>query len=101
MRFLDDRVHKYLTPNPFIFLPFNAGPRICLGQQFAYNEVSFFLIRLLQKFSGVSLAQDAQPPGSIPPKSWKSAGGRQAIEKVWPMSHLTMYSHVSWAIFCF
>ena len=31
-RWLDERVHKYLG-HTFAFLPFNAGPRICLGQQ--------------------------------------------------------------------
>ena len=32
-RFLDERLDKYLTPNPAIFIPFNAGPRICLGKE--------------------------------------------------------------------
>ncbi|KAF7910793.1 uncharacterized protein EAF01_002302 [Botrytis porri] len=35
------------------YLPFNGGPRICLGQQYALTEASFFLIRLLQKFDQI------------------------------------------------
>ncbi|KAJ6579544.1 cytochrome P450 [Mycena vulgaris] len=91
-RFLDERVRKYLTPNPFIFLPFNAGPRICLGQQFAYHEASFFLVRLLQNFCGFSLASDAQPEATKPPASWKEAKGTQATEKIMLGLHLTMYA---------
>ncbi|KAF8583528.1 cytochrome P450 [Ramaria rubella] len=72
-RFLDDRVTKYLIPNPFIFMPFNSGPRICLGQQFAYNETTVMLVRLLQTFDTITFAPDAQ-------------------SKVWPKSHLTLYS---------
>ncbi|KAF8996816.1 cytochrome P450 monooxygenase pc-3 [Cyathus striatus] len=90
-RFIDERLAKYLTPNPFIFCPFNAGPRICLGQQFAYQESAFFLVRLLQQFSSFSLAQDAQPEDSLPPKSWAGAPGRKGNEKIRPQAHLTLY----------
>ncbi|PFH46829.1 hypothetical protein AMATHDRAFT_68991 [Amanita thiersii Skay4041] len=89
-RFLDDRQKKYLVPNPFIFLPFNAGPRICLGQQFAYHESSFFLIRLLQHFSGVTLVPEAQPPSARPPIEWALDAGRKGKEKIRIKSYLTM-----------
>ncbi|KAK0481275.1 cytochrome P450 [Armillaria novae-zelandiae] len=92
-RFLDSRLHKYLTPNPFIFVPFNAGPRICLGQQFAYNEASYYLIRLLQTFSSFGLATDAQPAEGIPPKSWtKAPGTTKGRDKIMFGLHLTMYA---------
>lgn len=92
-RFLDERLHKYLTPNPFIFLPFNAGPRICLGQQFAYNEMSFMLIRLLQSFSSITLHPEAQHPDTLPPADWAQAEGRKSREQFWPKVHLTLYAH--------
>ncbi|KAG9121911.1 hypothetical protein FRC07_001943, partial [Ceratobasidium sp. 392] len=80
-RWIDERLKKYVTPNPFIFLPFNAGPRICLGQQFAYNESSFFLVRLLQRVESIELAPDAHPEGTLPPKEWQNETGRKAFEK--------------------
>ncbi|KAG2354387.1 cytochrome P450 [Suillus spraguei] len=88
-RWLDERVKKYLIPNPFIFLPFNAGPRICLGQQFAYNEMSFMVIRLLQNFSAVTLSPE---PAMRPPAWWAEKYGRQAIEQFRPRNHFTLYA---------
>ncbi|KAI6040639.1 cytochrome P450 [Pisolithus marmoratus] len=85
-RFLDERL-KYLTSNPFIFLPFNAGPRICLGQQFAYNEMSFFLVCLLQTFSSITLAEDVQTR----PEGCATGTGRNSQEKVVVRHHLTLY----------
>ncbi|KAF5326502.1 hypothetical protein D9611_000513 [Ephemerocybe angulata] len=92
-RFLDDRLQKYLVKNSFIFLPFNAGPRICLGQQFAYNEMSFMMIRLLQTFSEFTLDLASGPDEATPPAAWGAAPGRKATEKVWPKMHLTMYAN--------
>ncbi|KAI0775623.1 cytochrome P450 [Trametes elegans] len=92
-RFLDARVQKYLIPNPFIFLPFNAGPRICLGQQqFAYNEISFMLTRLLQRFARIALRQDAHPAAAPPPGVERSPYAVDGRERVWMRSHLTTYA---------
>ncbi|KAK7029845.1 cytochrome P450 monooxygenase [Favolaschia claudopus] len=88
-RFLDERNQRVIS-NPFIFLPFSAGPRICLGQQFAYQEISFFIIRLLQTFQSLELAPDAMPPDARPPASWAAGKGRKATEKIRPKSDLTM-----------
>ncbi|KAJ6512364.1 cytochrome P450 [Mycena vulgaris] len=92
-RFIDERLNRYLTPNPFIFLPFNAGPRICLGQQFAYHEASFFLVRLLQNFSGISLALEAQPPASRLPADWAKDDklGWRRGERLRVKNHLSLY----------
>jgi hypothetical protein len=67
----------------------------CLGQQFALNEASFFLIRLLQHYDSFELALDAQPKGSLPPAEWAHVKeGRSSVEKVWYQNSVTMYIRV-------
>ncbi|KAI6204336.1 Cyp-29A4 [Aphelenchoides besseyi] len=44
-RFLDDR-----TPSPGAYMPFSAGPRNCLGQRFANNQLRIFVAHLLYNF---------------------------------------------------
>ncbi|RLL96454.1 hypothetical protein CFD26_104923 [Aspergillus turcosus] len=38
------------------YLPFNGGPRICLGQQYALTEASFTIVKLLQRFDRIENA---------------------------------------------
>jgi cytochrome P450 len=40
------------------YLPFNGGPRICVGQQFALTEAGYATVRLMQTFSGI---EDREP----------------------------------------
>ncbi|ANB14809.1 Dit2p [Sugiyamaella lignohabitans] len=50
------------------YLPFNGGPRICLGQQFALTETSFTLVRIVQTFRDIE-------PLPTAPKTYKDLQG--------------------------
>ena len=43
------------TPKLYEFIPFNHGPRICLGRNFAWMQLEYVLCRIFQAFQGVNL----------------------------------------------
>ncbi|KAG5416871.1 ALK2 [Candida metapsilosis] len=61
---LDFRPERWFEPETrklgWAFVPFNGGPRICLGQQFALTEASYVTTRLVQEFG--SLWMDPNTP---------------------------------------
>jgi len=101
-RWLDPERSQRVTTNPGIFIPFSAGPRLCLGQNLALNEASVFMVRLLQRFEHFSLAEDVQlaPPWKTKPlPTGPSMFGpgypgtkRKEVEKVWLGNHVVMFS---------
>lgn len=44
------------------YVPFNGGPRICLGQQFALTEASYVITRLVQMFPNLASRDDRPYP---------------------------------------
>lgn len=40
-------------PKPWNYIPFNGGPRICIGQQFALTEMGYTIVRMLQRYKGL------------------------------------------------
>jgi cytochrome P450 len=50
------------------YLPFNGGPRICIGQQFALTEAGYVVVRLMQRFEaieGVGNTWEAKEKGGM------------------------------------
>lgn len=45
-------------PKPWQYVPFNGGPRICVGQNFALTEMAYVMVRMAQKYSRVEYRGD-------------------------------------------
>jgi cytochrome P450 len=40
-------------PDPWTYIPFNGGPRICLGQNFALTEMAYATARMAQRYRSI------------------------------------------------
>jgi cytochrome P450 len=60
--FAPDRWDSW-TPKSWTYVPFNGGPRICIGQQFALTEMGYTLVRLFQRFESVENRMGGTEPG--------------------------------------
>lgn len=57
-RFLPDR-WKTISPSPYAYLPFGAGPRMCIGAALGMMQLKMSLPMMLQQFR-VELVEDAE-----------------------------------------
>ncbi|KAF9648649.1 cytochrome P450 [Thelephora ganbajun] len=91
-RWFDPELQQKVSSNPAIFTPFASGPRNCLGQNYALNEATLFLVRLLQRFDEFAIDERKQlpPPWKKDPnvdtglKNPRSGTSRKEIERIWP-----------------
>lgn len=51
------------NPKPWTYIPFNGGPRLCVGQQFALTEMAYTVTRILQRYERVETRMNGEEPG--------------------------------------
>ncbi|GJJ08805.1 hypothetical protein Clacol_003024 [Clathrus columnatus] len=63
------------------------------GDSYLHQTLRLYPAVLLQEFDSIELDSDAQPPESRPLAKWKGSPGTKGTDKLWPKSHLTLYSY--------
>ncbi|USP79993.1 cytochrome P450 71A23 [Curvularia clavata] len=51
--FVPERWEKRRVGTTWQYIPFNGGPRICIGQQFALTEAGYVLVRISQRYDAI------------------------------------------------
>ncbi|RMZ88901.1 hypothetical protein DV736_g3867, partial [Chaetothyriales sp. CBS 134916] len=52
LEWVPERWHTWV-PKSWQFIPFNGGPRICIGMNFAMMEIAYTVIRILQEYDQI------------------------------------------------
>ncbi|GAM91197.1 hypothetical protein ANO11243_092440 [Dothideomycetidae sp. 11243] len=58
--FAPDRWEKW-SPRSWTFIPFNAGPRVCVGQEFAMAHMAYVTVRILQSYERIECVMRDEP----------------------------------------
>ncbi|KAI4125952.1 MAG: hypothetical protein LQ338_004008 [Usnochroma carphineum] len=80
------------APRQWQYIPFNAGPRVCIGQGFAKTEIAYTVVRMVQRFEGLERRWTDEeggmkgeivlsPRGGVRVGFWVGGGGEEG-EKV-------------------
>ncbi|KAH9870201.1 hypothetical protein J1614_007124, partial [Plenodomus biglobosus] len=80
------------TPQPWTYIPFNGGPRICIGQQLALTEMSYVLVRVFQCFSKVELRMKKLTFSST---GWSRIGEAAELAERFVTSRLQLASEIT------
>ncbi|KAJ5375688.1 Cytochrome P450 [Penicillium concentricum] len=77
------RPERWETLRPgWAYIPFNGGPRTCIGQQFALTEAGYTIVRIMQEFESIETRDPKPWTESFGLTLWNANGTKVAFKPV-------------------